>query len=1263
MKILAIRGANLTSLTAFKLELDQPPLSAMGLFAITGATGAGKSTVLDAMCLALFDRTPRLGEGRGVPVGRAEEDEDARLRSHDVRGLLRRGTAEGFAEVDFLGRDGRKYRARWSVRRARNRAEGRLQDQEMQLTELTSEGVGPPIGRKKGEVLKAIEERLGLSFDQFRRSALLAQGEFAAFLRAKDEERAELLERMTGTEVYSRMSIAAHQRHRQAQEELAKLDQGVAAIQLLSEGERQALTDGLVGEERALAEAQASRTRAEGAVRWHEARAKHLAEEQDAEQARTRAEEALRAAEPRRQEWERVRAAEALRAPVSGVDAAAHERARTEAEATSRRAEEESARTGVHEREAAREAAEARREAAVRADAEARPTLVAAETLDTALQHVQEQAREATRKWEEARKLEAAAQGVLTALAEQETAALKRVEEIQLWRDKCKPVEAVAREWPRWEEELKRYQAVVEREAAVRPSLEDRRSRAEPLRLEAHRHEVAHREAAARWREAEARVVQTESEQGQDLGPERRRQREALRTRREVLKELDVARRAAREALDEAAQATRDVEEARTARATAEAEAVAARARCTEGELFLKEARRAFERARDAQGLTARRADLCDGEPCPLCGATEHPYRRAGAALEGLVEEGRARVAELEAGLQEATRAESAASAQAESAGQSLSRAEARRDAATKRGGVQREAWSQSRARLTEPRPPESVEAPDAERWLVDALEAARTRDEALRVEEEAAEQRAVKARAARKARDEARVAADAAEGAWRQADEASRRNAEEETRGQEEVERLSLSRRELQTALAVAFKDWPQWESDLSTNAGAFHTRCKKAVTNWNDKEKLLRQEEGTVRELAEKRAPAAATVELRQGQTEACARERTRVEAERDKTRAERAALCNGRPTAEVRAELERTLGVATREAEARKDDAAKAAQVLAVASTRTESASTAVVTATQAHERAESQLGALLAERGLSLAAVRGLLARDAAWCQSEERALNALTQELARCGSVWDERRARRERHEGTDVPALARDEASAALERARQEADARLRAAEGSRARLTLDDQARAKQGEQARLRAQRERDSEVWRTLSELIGSHDGKKFKVFAQSLTLDALLHYANAHLRELAPRYGLMRVPGHDLDLQVVDRDMGDEVRAVSSLSGGESFLVSLALALGLASLSSETTQVDTLFIDEGFGTLDPQTLEMALATLDALQATGRQVGIISHVSGLAERIGAQVRVVKQGAGRSLLKVVGDGGAFSELPATRRPSASVA
>ena len=163
-----------------------------------------------------------------------------------------------------------------------------------------------------------------------------------------------------------------------------------------------------------------------------------------------------------------------------------------------------------------------------------------------------------------------------------------------------------------------------------------------------------------------------------------------------------------------------------------------------------------------------------------------------------------------------------------------------------------------------------------------------------------------------------------------------------------------------------------------------------------------------------------------------------------------------------------------------------------------------------------------------------------------------------------------------------------------------------------------------------------------WAALNELIGSASGHKFRIFAQSLTLESLLAHANEHLNDFARRYQLQRVPSTDLDLQVIDRDMADEVRSVQSLSGGESFLVSLALALGLASLSSTKTQVESLFIDEGFGTLDQETLDIAIASLDTLQSLGRKVGIISHVPILVERIGVRVVVEKLGGGQSRVLV---------------------
>jgi len=143
---------------------------------------------------------------------------------------------------------------------------------------------------------------------------------------------------------------------------------------------------------------------------------------------------------------------------------------------------------------------------------------------------------------------------------------------------------------------------------------------------------------------------------------------------------------------------------------------------------------------------------------------------------------------------------------------------------------------------------------------------------------------------------------------------------------------------------------------------------------------------------------------------------------------------------------------------------------------------------------------------------------------------------------------------------------------------------------------------------------------------------------------VTLDSLVSYANTHLLELARRYRIERIAGSDLGIEVVDTEMGDERRSVYSLSGGESFLVSLALALGLSSLSAVRTPVETLFIDEGFGSLDSRTLDTALAALDTLQAQGRKIGVISHVNALVERIGVQVKVAAASAGHSQITVTG-------------------
>lgn len=171
---------------------------------------------------------------------------------------------------------------------------------------------------------------------------------------------------------------------------------------------------------------------------------------------------------------------------------------------------------------------------------------------------------------------------------------------------------------------------------------------------------------------------------------------------------------------------------------------------------------------------------------------------------------------------------------------------------------------------------------------------------------------------------------------------------------------------------------------------------------------------------------------------------------------------------------------------------------------------------------------------------------------------------------------------------------------------------------------------------------ERRKNMAVWRRLRDLIGSHDGSKFRKFAQSISLDILTRHANKHLTRLSERYQIDSDKTEELNLQIEDLHQAGTKRPMESLSGGESFLVSLALALGLSDLAGRTVRIDSLFVDEGFGSLDPESLDIAIDALESLRQDHKTVGVISHVSLLKERIGTQIVVEKQAGGVSLIRV---------------------
>ncbi|WP_156503197.1 AAA family ATPase, partial [Tistrella mobilis] len=313
MRLLRIRGRNLASLQDdFTIDFEAPPLAHAGILAITGPTGAGKSTLLDAVCLALYDALPRT-------AGAGARGETRDLALNDGRRVLSHGAGEAEAEIDFIGRDGRRYRAGWSVRRARGKATGTLQAAKRVLIDLEADQV---VADGKRDVGIEIAARIGLDFDQFRRSVLLAQGEFDAFLRADARDRADLLEKITGTGIYGRLSRAAFERNKAAQAEIDRI-----RLQL---GEHQPL------DETARAEAEATAEAARQALATARARQEVAAEtlrrvdrRLALEAARTAAAEALKAARlandaasPDRDRLARNRAALAARAELAAADTA-----------------------------------------------------------------------------------------------------------------------------------------------------------------------------------------------------------------------------------------------------------------------------------------------------------------------------------------------------------------------------------------------------------------------------------------------------------------------------------------------------------------------------------------------------------------------------------------------------------------------------------------------------------------------------------------------------------------------------------------------------------------------------------------------------------------------------------------------------------------------------------------------------------------------------------------------------------------------------
>ena len=264
MKILSVTLHNIASIEGpFTLNLEAEPLKSVGLFAITGATGAGKSTILDAICLALYNDTPRLAATKSTLF---IADGTNEVQVNNVKNLLRKGATAGYAKVQFLAVDNKEYEALWQVKRARGKHNGSLQNETLQLTCLTDNELYPES--RKTLVLEKIKSLVGLSFDEFTKSVILAQGDFTSFLKANDDKRSDILEKLTGTEIYTQLSKQIYEINRQKQQELQLIETQISNTQLLTEEELELLRKNLTTDEEALTQLQQQLTTLKAQQQW-----------------------------------------------------------------------------------------------------------------------------------------------------------------------------------------------------------------------------------------------------------------------------------------------------------------------------------------------------------------------------------------------------------------------------------------------------------------------------------------------------------------------------------------------------------------------------------------------------------------------------------------------------------------------------------------------------------------------------------------------------------------------------------------------------------------------------------------------------------------------------------------------------------------------------------------------------------------------------------------------------------------------------------
>lgn len=1125
MKFLQLEILNLASLDkqgGEVINFEEGALGESTIFSIVGPTGSGKSTLLDAICLALYNRAPRYPRKKGDKnqsieiFGAADASESNRLAPTDSRNILTRGKKEGYSKLTFLANNGSIYRAEWHVRFQRVRYE----NAKTALYKITRNG--EEISEETAD-WNELPNIIGLDYDQFLRTVLIAQGSFANFLTAKENERYELLEKLIGCEeTYTNIATEIKKAKDQATDTYNQMAASVEAVKqnLLNDEELAQLKEEIDRLEKAEKELDSQLQAISKDLQWFEENDKQIKQITICQSDMKQAADAIKAMQ-----------AQILHLQLHDeVQPAVNQLQEVERQTQS-----------IHEQEENILKAEGNIKSQESAISESEKTLA---SLKEAVSKAQEQLEKALPVIAEARALKTKMEAAMPNLKEKKEALeLAQKENLTAQKD----VEENARNIQKWEAETEKANL------ALKTTKEEIAKQKQVL------HEAT-QAAEQAWKKERNKTAGQNIEELQSHKSAAEKKLQDVQQAIKVVAHLDTAtteKQKNEERIQVLGKRNAEIDEAL-------------------GKLSIEALEKESLTLRNAYTLMVsekweiHRANLTEGKPCPLCGSTTHPYHTDNRQFEEAITELSQLLKVKEDLLKLQQKEEKDLSGERKQNDGEVQTLQKQQEKLSGEIATYEKDWKALIAQYPK--------IPKAEAELKSLLP----------IYENKAKDASSKLSLFNKI--------------------------------QKEIERLTQLKDK-------AVKDEAAYESKASTIQNKAQENTSTCAT------KLAEQKALTTNLISQQKSKKEAYGKALQAWNSA----KKEMEEWQEKYK----QILNGEEPDAAEQRLTAAKDEATKAADTQNENINKLKAELANSKGSHQTMQSQNKTMKENLQEKEKELDLWIEEYNKQLEeksieppfidrnTIREMLHSAEDW-NAIRREKDEKEKAVASTTALYQSAEKAHQQHL-EHQPAQTRD-ALLAIQQEYQERSQRNELI-AANARMQNHQEAVKLLGDKAEALNLVTQEKDDWTAITDAIGA-DGKTLRKIAQCYTLSFLIAHANQEIRKFNSRYELQQVK-HSLGIRVIDHDRADDIRDTTSLSGGETFIVSLGLALGLSALSSRNISFENLFIDEGFGTLDPDTLATVIDSLAMLQSSqGKKVGVISHTDTMSERITTQIRIIKNG-----------------------------